>query len=162
MCTVRYEETNVYTPNPPGPQPQLTVELKAKLVDAASKVLVPNQIAAKCRVPKSNLYRWLAYGERDAEAGISSIYAQMWEEVREAQSNVAEELLNKLKTHPKNYGALTFILTKCFKEDFEDLPEDVKNMVDVFIKVIKPLMDKGEIIHGREKTEEMDSESNQA
>lgn len=147
--------------NPPGRPPGLTQELKEKLVDAAAKVLVPNQIAAKCKVHKSNLYLWLSLGEKDSKNGINSIYAQLLEEIKEAQANVCDELMNKLKTCPRNYGALTFILSKAFKEDFEDLPEDVKQMVDIYIKVIKPLMDKGAINYGKEETKALDSESDQ-
>ena len=148
-------------PNPPGRPPELTTELKDKLIDAAARVLVPNQIAAKCKVHKSTLYDWLNRGEVDSNSGINSIFAQLSEGVREAKSHVCDELLSKLKTCPRNYGALTFILSKAFKEDFEDLPEDVKQMVDIYIKVIKPLMDKGAINYGKEETKALDSESDQ-
>lgn len=136
--------------NGPGRPPDITEEIIERIIENVPKVVIQNQVAHLSKVPKSTMDDWLKRGIRDSENGINSLFAQFSERFKEAQAKVASECITFLRHCPKNYGALTFILERCFKDDFETKSDAQKQLEDYVDNVIKPLINKGEIIHGKE------------
>lgn len=148
------------TPNLPGrPARLLDDETKQRILDAVPKVIVQNQVAAMARISKSNLSRWLSMGEADVENDIDSVYAQFWNEYRAAKAHVLYKSLLMIANRTPNYGALIWIIEKCFREDFGKESEEFRRIAEMF-KMIFPLIGKGELLNGSQETKEMDSESN--
>lgn len=145
--------------NPPGRPLELNEAIIQRILEAVPKVIIPSQVAALSRVPKQTLSRWLINGKRDSNNGISSLFAQLWDSFTEEQAKVAAETITKLRKCPKNYGALTFILEKCFKDDFESKSDVQKQLEDYVYNVIKPLLSKGELRDGLQETKERASQT---
>lgn len=145
--------------SPIGRPSELTDEVKARLLQAVPLVIVPNQVAAYAKVPKSSLKNWLKRGESDLNEHIDSTYAQFWAEFKAIQAQVVREHIALLRTCPKNYGALTWILEKCFREDFGADSEEMRELRDLF-KLILPLLGKGEATNGSKEAQELHQEGN--
>lgn len=143
----------MYHPNNPGRPPGLTEEMIPAIISATYKVIIPNQVAGLCNIPRSTFKEWLQKGKEHINLGQDSIYAQLSAKFTKAQSEVCSEIISNLKFCPKNYGALTWILEKCFKEDFMSLPEDVQKMLDFFINELPKLKGKGEFPHVGKETQ---------
>lgn len=139
---------------------RLTDEVKERILCAVPEVIVQNQVAYRAKVPKSSLDRWLKNGKHDSELGINSIFSQLWEEYNRLRTDVIVESLQTLRSCPKNYQALTWILEKCFREDFGAESVELKELKLLFMKIL-PLLGKGESHHASEETKELDSESHQ-
>lgn len=101
-----------------GAPNKLTAILHQKIIDNVPLVLVPSQVAALSHISKHVLNEWLRKGEEDLKNGIESDYAILTTDFREAQALTLREKMQILSTCPKNYGAITWQLEKCFKEDF--------------------------------------------
>ena len=141
-------------PNPPWHHTILNQQLIDRLLDAIPRVVVDRQVALYCGINPSRLYDWIRFGQRDMDAGINnSIYADFFQQYFEKKSQVLEAKLNKLSTCPKNYGAITYILDRCFKDDFEVMSEDHKKLLDYVENIIKPLLSKGALLDGKETQE---------
>lgn len=141
-------------PNPPGNPITLTTEIMERVLANVSKVVIQNQVAHLSKVPKSTLSDWLIRGTKDAEMGVDTIFAQLSDRFREEQAKVAAESITMLRKCPKNYGALTFILEKCFKDDFETKSESHKQLEDYVLNFIKPRMAKGDVADGISEAQE--------
>lgn len=138
--------SEVMKSNPQGFHTSLTNQVKERVIEATSQVIVLPQIAALSGVPLTTLRGWLHRGAKDKIGGIESIFAQLSSEFYKARGEVVRDLLNQLRSCPKNYGALTWILEKCFKEDFGAESEEMKELRELF-KSILPLIGKGELFN---------------
>ncbi len=145
--------------SPTGRPSELTDEVKARLLEAVPLVIIPNQIAAYAKVPKQSLHNWLKRGQNDSIEGIASHYAQFWDEFKSLQAQVVREKLELLSTCPKNYGAITWILEKCFREDFGADSDEMRELRELF-KLILPLIGKGDA-NGSKEGKELHTEGNQ-
>ena len=149
-------------PNPPGRPIEFNQETIQRILAAVPKVIVPSQVAGLSGVPKQRLSEWLIKGERDINLGIESLYAQLADGFKLAQAEICAEIITKLQSCPKNYGALTWTLEKCFKEDFESKSEYVKQLEDYVLNVIKPMMTKGGLENGIPEAKEAGEETKEA
>lgn len=81
------------------------------------------------------LNRWMEYGSDDVKQNLVTIYSQLFKKVCKSQADKITELLNKIETCPKNFGALVWILEKCFKEEFSSDAEEYKYLVEKYLKL---------------------------
>jgi hypothetical protein len=144
--------------NREGRPPHLTHEIIYRILEAIPEVLVKTQVAYRAKIPHQRLHEWLKWGAEDLEAGTRSIYAQLAEQYNFVRSGALMEYLTRLGLCPKNYGALTWILEKCFKDEFEAKSEFQKQLEDYVFNRLPPLIDQG----GQDGAkEEMDSRGDQ-
>jgi hypothetical protein len=115
--------------NSPGRPTELTKEVHARLIEAVSHVIIPSQVAAYARVPRTTLLEWLQRGEKDSSAHIDSIYAQFSSDFIQAQSEIVKETIAFLRSCPKNYQALIWLLERCFRKDFGSDSEEIKELI---------------------------------
>lgn len=148
MATHEIPASQVGCPN------TLTPEIIKRLVHNAPRVFTTNQIAALSSVPRTNLQRWLEIGEEDHRTGQETIFAQLWAGINQAKAAKCDELLQKLMDCAKNYGAITWVLEKCFKDDFENKSDAHKKLEDYVLNVIGPMIRKGEMTDETVRTEE--------
>lgn len=146
-------------PNPPGPQTRLDDKMIENILEAIPKVIVMKHVAQLNNMNESTLRTWLKRGEREiAEGREDTIYVKLIRAYNKRRSEVLQEKLNILAGCPRNYGAITWILEKCFKDDFEVMSESHKQLLDWVENVIKPLLGKGAPLNG-EETEERREET---
>lgn len=146
--------------NPPWHHTILDQKLIDRLLDAIPKVMVDRQVAHYCGIYPQRLSDWIKFGQRDMKAGKhNSLYADFYQQYFEKKAEVLAEKLSVLGSCPERYGAITWILEHCFKDDFETKSEAHKQLEDLVLNVIKPIMEKGGLDLVRQETEEMDSES---
>lgn len=147
-------------PNKPGPQTALDDAMIVKIIDAIPKVIIRKHVAQLNNLNESTLRTWLKRGNNEIREGIEdTIYVKLVQAYNKRRSEVLEEKLTSLATCPKNYGAITWILEKCFKDDFEVKSEAHKQLEDFVINYLKPIMEKGGFDSVRERLEEIYSES---
>lgn len=145
--------------NRTGRPSDLTHEIIYRILSAIPEVLIKQQVAYRARILPQRLSEWLKWGAEDLDAGTDSIYAQLAEKYNLARSDALMGYLLKLGVCPKNYGALTWILEKCFKDEFEAKSEFQKQLEDYVFNKLPPLLDKGgqgdggkELDQGRDQT----------
>lgn len=138
-----------------GRPSQLTDEVKSVILQAIPEVIVQNQVAARARIPKQTLSTWLVRGKSDREKGIDSIFAQFSDDYYFTLTEVVKDAIAKLKSMPKSFGSLTWILEKCFREDFGS-PIDVElhAKADLILELQKGMANE------RQEGKKMDPEGN--
>ncbi len=147
-------------PNPIGHHTILTQSMIDNIIKAVPQVLIQNQVAGLVGIPRQYLSLWLKYGERDIQRGTeNSLFAQLYDRFYKSRAEVLRDKLLFLSTCPKNYGAITWIIEKCFREDFGAESEEMKQLKDLVFNQILPLIGKGVIPDGGRETKEVDSES---
>lgn len=129
-----------------------------QVVEAVPRAFIMKHVAQLCDIPYKTFFHWMRRGKRELQNDEDSIYTQLVTAYNKALSEAMVELLNELKTCPKNYGAVIWILEHCYKKEFMTLPEDVQKVLDWVNNHIKPALEKGGSING-EQIKEMDSES---
>lgn len=148
-------------PNPPWHHTILDQKLIDRLIDALPRVMVDSQVAHYCGINPNRLYDWIKFGKRDMDAGIhNSIYADFYQQYFEAKARVLEKKLSHLSKCPKNYGAITWIIERAFRDDFETKSDAQKQLEDYVFNVIQPMIGKGVIPHDNQ-AQKMDPESHQ-
>jgi sugar-specific transcriptional regulator TrmB len=141
--------------NGPGRPSELTEEIKARILEAVPEVLVQAQIAKRSKIPKQTLNTWLTRGISDKKEGIDSIYAQFSDDYNYALSQVVKEMLDYLKRPIKNYGSMTWVLERCFREDFGSEGPEIRELRDLFKQAFPDLMTK-EVDHGNKADPHLD------
>lgn len=137
--------------NPPWHHCILNQELIDRILDAIPKVMIQSQVAHMCGIPHQRLSDWIKFGKRDMHMEKkNSIFADFYQQYYEKRAEVLHEKLKKLELCPKNYGAITWILEKCYKEDFEGITEAQRELIDFVENKIKPLIMKGSENDGKE------------
>lgn len=139
--------------NGDGRPSDLTDEVKARVLSAIPEVIVQAQVANRARIPKSTLCTWLSRGKKEQQQGIDSIYSQFSNDYYSKLSDVLKEILDKLREGPKSYGAYTWLLERCFREDFGAESEDIKLLKALVYETILPIVGKG-FPDGKEVKEE--------
>lgn len=130
-----------------GRPSELTDEVYARLIEAVPLVMIQAQVAAYCKIPKSSLCTWLTRGEKDLENQIDSIYAQFSNDYHKARSQIIRHNLAFLSTCPKNFQAVTWIMEKCFREDFGKESDELRELRSLFIQIL-PQLTKGALNDG--------------
>lgn len=150
------------TPNPPWHYTTLDRFVVERILNAIPKVLVQNQIAHLAGIAPKRLSDWLKYGKRDVEAGLeNSIYADFYIQYHKKRAEVLSKKIEKLEKLPKNHAALTWLLDRCYKEDFASLPDDVQKVLDYVINEIGPKVGIGKGVSIDGEIEEVHTESYQ-
>lgn len=134
----------------------LTEEVHISIIDAVPKVLIKTQIAGLVGISHQKLCYWLDRGEKDLKENNLSIYAHLFADFVRARAIEVQNLIERIRKAPDNYKALCWILEKCFREDFGEDSEELKELRALFVRIL-PLIGKGEKGHGRE----MDSKGDQ-
>lgn len=142
--------------NPQGHHTTLNNEIIERIINAIPEVIVQQQVAYRSRISPSTLSQWLKLGNRDINEGKNStLYAQLTEKYYLKRSDVLKQKLDKLAGCPKNYGAITWILEKCFKDDFEVMSEAHKQLLEWVEVFVKPLLKQGGYSHETENAKEI-------
>lgn len=142
-------------PNPPGHHTTLNNETIERIINAIPEVIVQQQVAYRSKTHPATLSQWLKLGNRDLKEGKNStLYAQLAEKYYLKRSDVLKQKLDQLAVCPKNYGAITWILEKCFKDDFEVMSEAHKQLLEWVEVFVKPLLRQGGYLHETENAEE--------
>ena len=145
-----------------GPHTYLDDVLIEKIIAAVPQVFIMRHVANLIKLNDKTLYCWMKRGDKDIQAGEeTSVYAKLYKSYQQALSEALREKLEILARCPKNYGAITWILEKCFKDDFETKSEAHKQLEDYVENVIKPMLGKGELANGGKETKEMDSQGHE-
>lgn len=137
--------------NPAGRPSDLTPELLNQIINAVPRVIIQSQVAKLVKTTKQNISLWLKRGEIDQKENKRTIYREFYDEFYAAQARVVEEKLASLGKCPRNYQALTWILEKCFREDFGSESEEIRQLKALFVKIL-PVLEKG-ISHGGKEIE---------
>jgi hypothetical protein len=146
--------------NPPWHHTILDQDVIDRILDAIPKVLVPRQIAHYCGLDPNRLYDWIKFGKRDMEMGKhNSIYADFLQQYNEKMAETLHKKLKRLDVCPRNYGAITWVLERAFKDDFETKSEAQKQLEDYVFNVIEPMLRQGGVPHVITATQEMDTEN---
>lgn len=147
--------------NPPWHHTLLDQDVIDRILDAVPKVFVTNQVAHYCGIYPRRLYDWLSFGKRDIEAGlVNSIYADLYQQYHEVLADALHKKLKRLDVCPKNYGAITWVLERCFKDDFETKSEAHKQLEDYVFNVIEPMLrQQGVVPNAITAAKKMDTEN---
>ena len=105
------------------------------IVDAVRQDLLLTQGARAASISNWTLKNWMVQGNEDVKEGNDSPFAHLFTSVRKAQRENITELLNKLKTCPKNHGAITWILERCCREDFSANAEWEEEIRDRLMRI---------------------------
>jgi len=95
---------------------------------------LPNA-ARHAGVDPSTLNRWMEQGREDNRDELITPYKKLFLLVSKNQAEKITKLLNRIETCPKNFGALCWILEKCFKEEFSSDAEEFKYLVEKYLKL---------------------------
>lgn len=141
--------------NGTGPVTALDDKLIQKICATVPRVPILKHVANLLCIPYTTLHHWLTRGNREMTEGINdSIYVSFALQYNRAWSEFLALKLEELGECPKSYGAITWILEKCFREDFEVKSEYVKQLEDYVLNFVKPMMVKGGFEDaGKETTE---------
>lgn len=136
-------DVSLLYPNPPWHVTVLDEETVERILNAIPKVLVQTHIANYCGIPHQRLSDWIKFGKRDMEKGRkNSIFADFLQKYNEKRAQVLCEKLAKLELCPKNYGAITWILERTYREEFAPQSESEKQLHHLVFDVIAPMMQK--------------------
>ena len=133
---------------PEGRRTKLDNELIEQILTAIPQVLIQSQVAAMCYIPRQTLNEWLNRGQRESLNNQETIFAQLADRYHAVKAAVLREHLMWLRLCPKNYQALTWILEKCFREDFGAESEELRELREIF-KQLLPLLGKGGLLNGK-------------
>jgi hypothetical protein len=129
--------------NSEGHPTELNHDLIYKIIEAIPEVIVQNQVALRARIPRQRLSDWLKFGERDMLKGDhNSIFAQLADRYHYARTEVLKENIQIIKSCPKNYQAIIWLIERCFREDFGSDSQEIKELREMF-KNILALTSKG-------------------
>lgn len=137
--------------NPPGRPCELTEEVQVRIFTALPQVLIQRQVAFAAMIHPSTLNTWLTSGDKDQIEGVDSIYAQFSYKYHSLRAACLAEKLRFLSACPKNYGALTWTLEKCFREDCGPEAAEIRELREMFLKIL-PLLSKGVASNESEET----------
>jgi hypothetical protein len=147
----------------PGHPTYLDDDLIAKILEAIPQVMIMKHVASILCIPYQTFHTWMTRGGSDIREGLhDSIFAKLHAAYYRKRSEVMREKLEVLSLCPKNYGAITWILEKCFKDDFEVMSESHKQLLDWVENYVKPLLAKGGFEHGVQETKEGRQETEEA
>lgn len=132
----------------------LTQDVHIAILDAIPKVLIKSQIAALAGITRQKLQYWLERGEKELHENKLTEYAHLFYDYSQSRARCVQELLERVRKAPDNYKALCWILERCFREDFGEDSEELKELRALFTRIL-PLIGKGEKGNGRK----MDTES---
>ena len=119
----------------------LTPEVHQCILDAIPKVFTLTQVAAKSRISHQNLSNWLKRGKKELEEGQNTIFGQLFADYKEKQSEVAEAYLRDM-SNLNSFQSVSWILERCFKEDFGAEAGAISEIKEQHEKILK-LMEKG-------------------
>lgn len=132
----------------------LTPLLIDHIVSNVPNVYFVRPVALLSGVSESNLSRWLIRGEEEFNNNEDTLCSNLFMRFNAAKFSDSRDLVIKLKECPRNYGALTFILERCFRDEFEAKTEMQKKLEDLVFNKIEPLLGKGDISNGRQNEED--------
>jgi len=138
----------------------LTPMLVDTIVSNVPNVYFIRPVSVLSGVSETNLSRWLIRGEKELNDNQDTIYSELWVRFNAAKYGDSRDMLIRLKECPRNYGALTFILERCFKEDFAQKSDTQMRLEDIVFNQIAPMLNK-DPSNGSQETEELHQESDQ-
>lgn len=124
--------------NRPGRPIEFNDEIAGRILYAIPHVLTISQIAGYSKVPKQSLQNWLKRGEEESKTDEASIFAQFWFNYQRARADVVKELIDVLKSRPKVYQPIIFLLERCFREDFGVDSHLIQELIDNIKKLSNP------------------------
>lgn len=145
-------------PNPPGRPTTLTDELQIAIIEATEDVILPTQVAALCGISHQKLSYWLKRGEEELNQDLSTPYAQLFANYKKTHAKEVKRLLERLDRCPDNYRALCWKLEKCFREDFGDESDEMRQLKYYVFNEVLPRLKKGDF-NGWKSKEKVDSEN---
>lgn len=128
--------------NAPGRPTELTEEVQARIFISLPKVLIQRQVAFAAMVHPSTLQTWLNRGEKDQLEGVESIYAQFSCKYLSLRAAEIAWRIYELGRCPDNLRGLTWVLERCFREDFGAEAAEIKELRELFTQIL-PLLSKG-------------------
>lgn len=133
----------------------LDEELIEKIVASVPEVFFMKHVANLNKIPYQTLHHWMTHGNKDIKAGIEdSIYAKLVKSYYHKRSEALKEKIAQLLA-AKNASAITWLLERCYREEFGVKSEFQKRMEDFILNYLPPLIDQGGLEHVKEKLEEI-------
>lgn len=131
--------------SPVGRPTGLTDEIRERVLLAIPKVIVRRQVARLSRIHPDSLRYWLETGDKDISAGrFDTALAQFTLDYYETLARVVQIGLQYIAAGHKSYGAMTWILEKCFREDFGRESDEIRDILDKFATIYPLLVNKGD------------------
>lgn len=127
------------TSAPVGRPSKLTEEVAQRILQAIPEVFVLPQIAALSRVPKTTLVSWLEHGRADLEKNIDSDYAEFSCDFEQVRAQAVRDLLYSMQMDGDRHKVNTWILEKCFREDFGKESEEMRELRALFLQLLPTL-----------------------
>jgi len=140
-----------------GGKGDLSLPLVDHIVSNVPNVYWIEPVAILSGVSGDYLKQWLLRGKKEYNSNQDTIYAQLWHRYNSVKYNDSKKLVAALKGCPRNYGAITFILERCFKEEFEQKSDMQKQLEDIVFNQLAPLLNKD--MSNAKKAEELHQES---
>jgi hypothetical protein len=120
----------------------LTPKLIDHIVSNVPNVYFIKPVSVLSGVSQNNLSRWLIRGEKEFNNDEDTLCSQLWLRYNAAKYADSKEIVAELKGCPRNYGALTFLLERCFKEEFEQKSDTQKQLEDIVFNQLAPMLNK--------------------
>ena len=128
ICSINYSTGDIVAVARTGRPPELNSDLYQRLLDAVPKVIIQRHVAASCGVHEDVFARWLKRGTEEHREGINSIYAQFRMDYHDARTKVVREKLEIITNNPELRAGNSWILEKCFREDFGKESEEMREL----------------------------------
>lgn len=139
--------------NPSGYHTNLSEYLIKQIIEATPKLMIVNQIAGYCGIPKSTLGDWLKRGAKEGKEGKDTLFAQLSAQFHTAKAKRCHDLLMKVEGDQENMKAYSWLLEKCFREDFGAESQELRELRDLFEEIL-PIMKGAKNGNGKEKGKE--------
>lgn len=122
--------------NPSGYHTNLSDYLIKQIIEATPKLMIVNQIAGYCGIPKSTLGDWLKRGAKEGKEGKDTLFAQLSAQFHTAKAKRCHELLTKVEGDQENMKAYSWLLEKCFREDFGAESQELRELRELFEEIL--------------------------
>lgn len=122
-----------------GRPPDLNGDKYQLLLEAIPKVIIQQHVAYYARVSPSALSVWLNRGKEEQETNPESIYAQFVKDYHAARCKVISDKLELIAYNPDLRAGNSWILEKCFREDFGKESEEMRELRSLFMQLLPTL-----------------------
>lgn len=138
-----------------GAPSKLTPEIIAEFSKAISEVLVIRQAAGLIGVSHATIYNWINKGEEDSKKDLSNDFVHFFYTVKVAQAREVRKLIADVRERPTGWQACAWLLERCFREDFGQDNEKIRELLekqDKFEKMLDQILSnpiQGRLSHGK-------------
>lgn len=128
-----------------GPKFKYKPEMLPKLLKNIQKAKGSlGQTADLSQVPRRTFYDWIRYGDADADEGRDTEFVELSRKLREKQTEVIMNLAEEAQQDYKSAKFIMWWLSKVAREDFGEDGVEIRQLREMFEKVIQPMIERGQ------------------